>query len=132
MRPSRSRRLIAQEGMTSTQLAVMFPALLVWIMLIVQYGLWYHAKQVADAAAAEGLDAAQVPDGSIEGGEAATRSFLASAGNLEGVAVDIERGTDEVTVEVRGRAPSLVPGFEWGVAARAVGVVERFIPESER
>ncbi len=126
------RRLAAQEGMTSTQLAVLFPALLVWILLIVQYGLWYHAKQVADAAAAEGLDVAQVPEGTAEAGEAATRSFLASAGNLERVAVQVDRGPDQVVVEVRGRAPRLVPVFEWGVGARAVGVTERFVPEAAR
>ena len=34
--------------MTTSQVAIVFPALLFWIMLIVQYGLWYHAKQVTD------------------------------------------------------------------------------------
>ena len=40
-------------GMTTIQVAILFPAVLLWLMLIVQYGLWWHAKQVANAAAAE-------------------------------------------------------------------------------
>lgn len=126
------RRLSDESAMTSTQLAVIFPALLVWIMLTVQYGLWYHAKQVADAAAAEGVDAAQVPEGTAEAGEAATRSFLTSAGNLEAVDVEVERAGGQVVVEVAGRAPRLVPGFSWGVAARAVGEQERYLPAPAR
>ena len=34
--------------MTTTQVAVRLPALVFWIMLIVQFGLWYHATQVAE------------------------------------------------------------------------------------
>ena len=38
--------------MTTIQVAILFPAVLIWLALIVQYGLWWHAKQVANAAAA--------------------------------------------------------------------------------
>ena len=42
--------------MTTSQVAILFPAVLFWLMLIVQYGLWWHAKQVANEAAAEAVD----------------------------------------------------------------------------
>lgn len=118
--------------MTTTQVAIVFPALLVWILLIVQYGLWYHAKQVADAAAAEATDAAQVPGGTEAEGEGAARAFLAQAGNLDEISVTVERGGDQVVADVRGRAPRLVPGLTWSVAARAAAPLERFVPEPER
>ena len=118
--------------MTTTQVAIVFPVLLLWIMLIVQYGLWFHAKQVADAAAAEATDAAQVPDGTAAKGQEAAQAFLAQAGNLDEVAVVVERGGGQVVVDVRGRAPRLVPGLTWSVAARAAAPVERFVPEPER
>ena len=57
------RRLRDERGMTAIQVAILFPVVLFWIMLIVQYGLWWHAKQVANAAAAEAVDAAQVSTG---------------------------------------------------------------------
>ena len=33
-----------ERGMTTIQVAILFPVVLFWIMLIVQYGLWWHAK----------------------------------------------------------------------------------------
>lgn len=118
--------------MTTSQVAIVFPALLFFIMLIVQYGLWYHAKQVADTAAAEALDAAQTPTGSAEDGERVAQDFLASSGNLDDITVTVTRETDTVTVQITGEAPQLVPGFAWQVRSTAAAPVERFIPEVDR
>lgn len=113
-------------------MAILFPAVLFWLMLIVQYGLWWHAKQVANAAAIEAVDSAQLPTGSEADGDAAAREFLARAGNLADVTITVDRTPAMVTAEVTGRAPQLVPGFTWSVTARSQGPVERFIPEPER
>lgn len=118
--------------MTTSQVAIVFPALLFWIMLIVQYGLWYHAKQVTDTAAAEAIDAARTPTGTQANGEDAARSFLTSAGNLSAVVVNVRRDPTTVFVEIHGDAPHLVPGFSWSVTSRAEAVVERFVPEPKR
>ncbi len=126
------RRGRGEEGLTATQLAIVMPALLFFIMLIVQYGLWFHAKQVASAAAAEAVDAAQVPDGLSSDGERAARSFLAQSGNLRDVVVEVERSADQVVARVRGRAPQLVPGIAWTVASQVQSPAERFVPEPER
>ncbi len=126
------RRVRDERGMTSIQVAILFPVVLFWIMLIVQYGLWWHAKQVANAAAAEAVDAAQVSTGSARDGEDAAASYLAQSGNLDNITVTVSREPTVVTVEVRGDAPQLVPGFAWSVTARSTAPVERFIPEPER
>lgn len=128
----RERRATGDEGMTTSQVAIVFPALLFFIMLIVQYGMWFHAKQVADTAAAEALDAAQTPTGTADDGRNAAQSFLASSGNLDAVTIDVERDLEQVEVVITGTAPQLVPGFSWGVTASARAPVERFIPEPER
>ena len=120
------------RGLSTVQLTIAAPLLLWWLMLIVQFGLWWHAKQVADFAAAEAVDIAQTPTGTASDGEAAARSYLAQAGHLGGVEVWVDRGTDSVTAQVRGDAPQLVPGFSWGVTARADAPVERFVPQGER
>ena len=127
-----SRRTRSDRGMTTSQVALVFPALLFFIMLIVQYGLWFHAKQVADTAAAEALDAAQIPTGSADDGHRAAQSFLATSGNLDDVTIDVERDLEQVEVVITGAAPQLVPGFSWNVTAAARAPVERFIPEPER
>ena len=126
------RRVRDERGMTTIQVAILFPVILFWIMLIVQYGLWWHAKQVANAAAAEAVDAAQVSTGSARDGEDAAASYLAQSGNLDNITVTVSREPTVVTVEVRGDAPQLVPGFAWSVTARSTAPVERFIPEPER
>ncbi len=115
--------------MTTSQVAIVFPALLFWIMLIVQYGLWFHAKQVAEAAAAEAIDAAQTPTGTADAGKSAARSFLDASGNLKNPLITVRRDLTLVAAEVRGDAPRLVPGFSWSVTARSQAPVERFVPE---
>lgn len=126
------RRCRGEEGLTATQLAVLMPALLFWIMLIVQYGLWFHAKQVAGAAAAEAVDVAQIPGNTAAEAEAAARSFLDQSGNLSHVTVEISPSADVVSVRVRGQAPQLVPGFDWTVASEAQVPMETFIPQPRR
>jgi Flp pilus assembly protein TadG len=126
------QRLRDERGMSTVQVAILFPAVLIWLMLIVQYGLWWHAKQVANAAASEGVEAAQVGGASESDGEAAVAKYLAEAGNLDNVTVTVDRQAEVVIVEVRGEAPQLVPGISWSVAARSTEPVERFIPEGER
>ncbi|MEZ5219686.1 MAG: pilus assembly protein [Ilumatobacteraceae bacterium] len=125
-------RFRSERGMTTIQVAILFPVVLLWLMLIIQYGLWWHAKQVANAAAAEAVDAAQVSDGTAADGEAAASSYLDQSGNLENVTVAVDRQPTLVIAEVHGDAPQLVPGFSWSVTARSEAPVERFIAEPER
>jgi Flp pilus assembly protein TadG len=126
------RRFHGARGMTTIQVAILFPAVLVWLMLIVQYGLWWHAKQVANAAAAEAVDAAQIATGTATDGYDAASSYLAQAGNLANTTVMVTRDPTVVTAEIHGDAPQLVPGIEWSVTARSTAPVERFVPEPER
>lgn len=118
--------------MTTSEVAILFPAVLFFLMLIVQYGLWWHGKQVADAAAAEAAAATRVPSGTEDAGTDAAEAFLAEAGNLTDVTVTVERGPDVVTVTVTGRAPQLVPGYAWSVTSRSVVPVEQFLDPAER
>ena len=118
--------------MMTSQVAILFPVVLFWLMLIVQYGLWWNSKQVANAAAASAVDAARVETGTSRSGEDAASSYLSQAGNLSSVSIVVTREPTVVTAEVRGNAPQLVPGFSWAVTARSEAPVERFVPEDER
>ncbi|MDF1598116.1 MAG: pilus assembly protein [Acidimicrobiia bacterium] len=118
-----------ERGLTSTELAVVMPVIIALVLVPFQIALWWHARQVAEAAAREGLDAAQVITATEEDGIRAAEWFLDAAGNLTDPDVSVTRTTDTVTVAVTGRAPRIIPGLDWQVAAHASGPVERFIPE---
>lgn len=120
----RSRR--RDDGLSSVELAILMPVLLFWVLLIVQFGLWWHAKQVAVAAATAAVDVARLPDGSAPAGQAEAADVLASAGHLGAPSIDVSRTSTVVAATVAGNAPRLVPGFAWRVAARATAPVERF------
>lgn len=120
------------RGLTSTELAVLMPVVIIMVLVPIQVGLWWHASQIADAAAREAVDAAQVETASQDDGVSAAERFLNAAGSMQASSVGVTRTVDTVTVEVSGRAPQVIPGFDWQVTATAVGQVERFIPEPER
>ncbi len=126
------RRRKAEDGLTSTELAVIMPVLIALILVPFQVALWWHADQIADAAAREAVDAAQVADATEQDGIAAAEWFLHAAGNITEPQVTVTKTAETVNVEVTGRAPRLVPGFDWQVTAHADGPVERFIPEPDR
>ncbi len=119
-------------GATTTEFAVLMPVLIVMLLAPVQVALWWHARQTADLAAEEAVDVAQVESSSEAQASAAAFGLLRQAGNLREASVVVQRGPEEVIVEVRGRAPQLVPGIDWGVTSRAVGPMERLVPEDER
>ena len=108
------------------------PVLIVMLLAPVQVALWWHARQMTDLAAEEAVDVAQVESSSEAQASAAAFALLAQAGNLREASVVVRRGPEEVIVEVRGRAPQLVPGIDWGVTSRAVAPMERLVPEDER
>jgi len=106
------------------------PVVIALVLVPFQVGLWWHATQVAHAAAQEAVDAAQVIDATVSDGVTAAAWILDQAGNLTDPQVTVTRTTDTVTVEVSGVAPRLL--FNWAVTATATGDVERFIQEPDR
>ena len=121
-----------ERGLTSTELAVVMPVIIALVLVPFQVALWWHARQVAEAAAREALDAAQVVTATEDDGIRAAEWFLDAAGNLTEPDVTVTRTADTVTVDVTGRAPRIIPGLDWHVTAHASGPVERFIPEPDR
>jgi Flp pilus assembly protein TadG len=127
-----TRKRTAEEGLTSTELAVVMPVLIALVLVPFQIALWWHAHQVADGAAREAVDAAQVATATDDDGIRAAEWFLDAAGNISEPQVTVTRTAENVTVEITGRAPRLIPGLDWQVTARAAGPTERFIPEPDR
>jgi len=122
----------SERGLATVEFVVVFPVLFFCIMAVIQFGLWAHASHVATAAAQEGARAARAEDGSAAAGEARAQALISAAGAavLVGPEAAASRGADEVRVEVRGRAASVLPGVSLPVRAVAAGPVERYRPEA--
>jgi len=133
MRRAQTRTSDSRErGAAATELAVLMPVLIMLVLIPVQVGLWWHAKQAAETAADEALDAAQVENATVADGQAGAMAILGQAGNLDNVVIDVNRVGEVVSVTVSGQLGfSIFPG-PWGVTAHAEGQVERFIPVNER
>ncbi len=104
--------------------------MLLLIFSVVQAGLWFYARNLALAAAQEGVAAARGYEASRDLGEERARSFLdRSAGDsLNAITISTAGSTaTTVRVEVRGRSLSVLPGVP-GVPVRqaAQGPTERF------
>ncbi len=129
--PSRQER-----GAATASFVIAFPLLLLVFMALIQWGLYFHAQALVDAAAQDGTRAAQNADGTASQGRQVAEDLLADAGRsglLREVRVDVSESAGEIRTTVRGQAPSLVPlpGFDATVEGSSVGPKERFVPQGE-
>jgi Flp pilus assembly protein TadG len=122
------RRLRNERGDAAIEAVLATPVLLLLIMVVFQFGLWYHASHVAEAAAQEGTRAVRVDGGSAEDGSARAREFMTNAApTLVGdVKVTATRNLETAHVEVSGTVRSLIPGVTLHVRGEADSPVERF------
>jgi Flp pilus assembly protein TadG len=118
----------AEAGSATTELVIIFPLLLLCLLLIFQFGLWYHARHVVLAAAEEGARAARVETGSAEAGAARARHFLRQLGPriVVNPTVSASRTQDLARVEVSAQALNVVPGLHLPIRQASEGPVERF------
>ncbi len=123
-----NRRGRSERGSATTELVIAAPALLFLILVVVQFGLWYHASHVAQAAAQEGVRAVRVDTGSASTGSERATAFVAEAAPtlLVDVAITSTRNASTARVEVRATVRSIVPGIELPVRATAESPVETF------
>lgn len=126
----RSRR--GERGDAAVEAVLVTPVLLFLIMVLIQFGLWYHASHVAEAAAQEGASAARVDAGTADDGRLRAQQFMASAAPalVDGVSVTATRDGDVARVDVNGSVGSLVPGLTFHVHGEAESPVERFRGET--
>ena len=121
-------RLRGERGEAVTETVLLVPVLILLIMVVIQFGLWYHAQHVVQAAAQEGARAARSEGATGEEGADRASAFLARVGSrvVESPDVQAERLADSVTVRVEGHAPAVVPGLQLAVRASASSPTEEF------
>ena len=122
------RRLHGEEGDAVTETVILVPVLLLLIMTIVQFGLWYHAEHVVQAAAQEGVRAARTEGSTSDEGKARAEQFLAATGAsvVDQPAIVVTRDGQQASVRVTGTVVSVIPGVHLDVHGEAVSPTEEF------
>lgn len=120
----------SERGSTSLELTILFPVLLLLVFALVQFGLWFHARGLALAAAQEGVSAARLYQATPGAGVDRATDFLTAHGSDTLLEAQVNDGSSalRVRIEVTGRALSVLPGVSGlSVSQHAEGPVERFI-----
>ena len=112
-----------ETGSTTLEVAVVFPAVLVLVLLVIQAALYWHARDAALSAAQQGLSAAKVAG--LPAGQARAAYVAGQLGGIASPHATVSGG-QEITVVVGGGAPSLVPGLVMRVSESAAGPSEGF------
>ena len=133
-------RAWSERGVSTVELAVLAPALMMLCMLIIQFGLWFNARQAALAAAQAGAvvarqDAAIDPNWRSAAQTAATRYYRELNTKLLGKLTAVASGNPATNVYVTVSGPpgySVFPffGLHLTISATAGGPVECFRPAS--
>ncbi|MDN5749495.1 MAG: pilus assembly protein [Pseudonocardia sp.] len=120
-------------GATSVQMALLWIAMIGFILAVVQAALLYHAGQLALTAAEDGLRSGRYYGvGSAEQARRSAEDFIArTAGTTLGApTVEAVISADGATlqVSVSGTVLAVVPGLELHVAKQATGAIEQVTP----
>jgi Flp pilus assembly protein TadG len=131
------RRLGTDRGSSAIELAILAPALLILTMLVVQWALWFQARQVALNVAQDGARYARAQQSGWE------QQAVIQADDLYheigtkvlthmNVSVNPDGGApNQVYVTVTGHVPTLIPGMSpLTVQETSGGDVECFRPPS--
>lgn len=123
-----TRRPRAEHGYSPVEAVVTFPALLLIVLTVVQFALLWHARNVAQAAAQDGLQTARSYEGTAEQGRQDASDYLAQVAPrlLQAPDVQVTRGPAQVDVLVTGRVLSILP-LGLIVTEHVTGPVERFV-----
>jgi Flp pilus assembly protein TadG len=118
------------DGSYSVELALLVPVVLGIIFASIQAGLWFHARQVALAAAKRGVETGRAFTATPADGAAAATDFLDRfGGSVLGPSVSTAgSSTTQVEITVRGSVATLVPGLTLPVDQHAIGPKERWVP----
>ncbi|MER6030687.1 TadE/TadG family type IV pilus assembly protein [Streptomyces sp. NPDC001851] len=121
-------RLRSDRGNGSVEVAVLAVVVLMLVFTIIQVGLYFHARKVAQSAARQGVDTGRRFGSGPGDGVAQAQDFLAKfGGSVRGASVSSAGSTaEELHITVTGHIATLVPGLELTVIQDAHGPIERW------
>jgi len=117
------------RGSSTVEFVIASAAMVLLLLMVVQVGVWYHTRAVAQTAARHGLDHVRTIDGSpSEGIDVASEFLDQSGGGLENRNVDATRTAAVSSVTVSGRVVSILPGVSFTVSVTVDAPTERIEP----
>ena len=121
----------SDRGAMTISLAIVFPAVLFVILLVVQAGLWWYAEQAALAAAREGVEAGRINGAPAGAGEQRAAEFVDRLGSVVELARAPEQtggDPDMYQLSVTVKTLSLVPFADMAITKTATAPREKFVP----
>lgn len=114
-------------------LAIVFPAVLFVILLVVQSGLWWYADQAALTAAREGVEAGRSVGAGAGDGPARAKAFTDRLGDLARVQDITPSGDAELyRLTVTVHPASVLPFFDSLTLSRTASAPrEKFVPQGQ-
>ncbi|BAJ32187.1 MULTISPECIES: TadE/TadG family type IV pilus assembly protein [Kitasatospora] len=112
-------------------LAIVFPAVLFMILLVVQAGLWWYAEQAALAAAREGVEAGRVNGAPTGAGEQRASEFVGRLGQLATLRQPPRQtgnDPDLYQLSVTVKPLTLIPFVDTTITKTAGAPREKFVP----
>lgn len=124
-----SARSEHDRGFTTLEAVVVIPVVVIVTMLVVQYVMLWHARNVTEAAAQDALRIARGYEAAAADGQAAGTEYLHNAAGklLETFTVTVNRGSTTVSVHVHGTVSSVLPFGTYTVDEYASGPVEKYV-----
>jgi Flp pilus assembly protein TadG len=109
--------------------AIVLPIVFLLTMTIAQWAIVWHARNVAEAAAQEGLRTAQAYQSTASAGRADTVTYLATVAgrSLPDPKVTVTRGPATATVQVDATVASVIPFGHFQISESASGPVETYV-----
>jgi Flp pilus assembly protein TadG len=126
-----------ERGASAIEMAIVAPSFLLFIFAIVEVALWMHARDVALAAAREGVAELRTvnrqdsPSRWESQVEAKAEDYARRLGDVQDpeATADYDNATKRVTVKVEGGVIDLIPGWTITVSGSASGLIEDFQPD---
>ena len=113
----------------SAELVVATPLLMLLILAVIQFALFEHASQVAQAAASQSLASTRSVGGTTTSGRSEAIDLLSKIGR--GVLIDpeisVSRSATTAQVTVTGSAEAVIPFVHLPVSATSSGPIEQFV-----
>lgn len=132
MRQPRRSRARVDRGEATAQVVILTPILILLVFLGIQAAIYFHAANVAAAAASQGAAAGSRRGSGIAEATAAADQTLADLGDSGEAQTTAEQDAAFVRVTVQVDVPRILPFFPETVSRTAIEPNERFVPESDR
>ena len=118
----------SERGFSTLEAVIVIPVVVILTMLVIQYVMLWHARNIAEAAAQNGLRVARGYQATGAQGQASASDYLRNVAGqmLRHPLINADRDATTVVVTVHAKVISVIPFGGFSVTETATGPVEKF------